>query len=74
MANKPLTQLERIKSVTDLAIANNMSVAKTLEIYSKVQNRVYENYTRNGRRVKSDNSDLDNEAFEYTKGFLSLLN
>lgn len=74
MANKKLTPLERIKSVTNLAVEYKFPVTKVMDVYNTFNYQVYNNYLSHGGGVRSDNSVFEDIAFKFTKVFLNLLN
>lgn len=70
MTNKPLTHLERIKSVNNLAIKNNIPVKKVFDMYNKVNDTLYKVCNENSLY----NPDIENIVFASVERYFSRLN
>jgi hypothetical protein len=70
MENPPLTHFERIKSVTDFAIKNNLPPVKVLNLYNEVNDILYRNIGENSVY----NPDIENVTFNAIERYFSRLN
>jgi uncharacterized protein YdcH (DUF465 family) len=70
MANKPLTPLERIKSVSDLAVKSGFPVKKVFDIYNKLNEKIY----KQNNIHEFYNPELEEMTFSMVKSFLERLN
>lgn len=68
--SKPLTHLERIKAVNDLAVKNNIPVKKVFDMYNKVNNILYE--VCGEKRLYR--SDIEDVTFQAVINYFSRLN
>lgn len=72
MAEGNLVLLGRIKKVTDLAVKNKFPLEAAFEVYNRAYEIVYDNYIHRSGGVKSDNSDLEKEAFRLTERYFDI--
>lgn len=70
MENKQLSHLERIKSVNDLAIKNNIPVKKVFDMYNKVNDTIYKLLNENSLY----NPNIENITFSSVERYFSRLN
>jgi hypothetical protein len=70
MENKPLTHLERIKSVNNLAIKNNIPVKKVFDMYNQVNDILYKKLNENSLY----NPIIENTTFASIERYFSRLN
>ena len=70
MENKPLSHLERIKSVNNLAVKNNIPIKKVFDLYNKVNDILYKNCNENSLY----NPDIEDITFASVERYFSRLN
>ena len=67
---KPLSHLERIKSVNKFAIENNIPVKKVFDMYNKINDIFYKILNENSLY----NSNIENITFSSIEKYFSRLN